>query len=163
MDHAWWAEKRFTILEKLIIMNQCREKSDDSVAWDTYKKVFFFWFMIDRNGKIIAFISLVFYTRIITHSVYNLNFIASSRFYGELIKKKELSKVEQETYSEKLGYYIRTHESDIIKRNEDLIQTLQNEVYPCESLNEFRDVAGIMGDIDDDFIKNTLEKHLTQS
>ena len=50
MDHAWWAEKRFKILEKLIIMNQNREKSDDSVAWDTYKKVFFFWFMIDRNG-----------------------------------------------------------------------------------------------------------------
>ena len=50
--------------------------------------------------------------------------------------------------------------SEIIKRNESLISDLQEEVYPCESLNEFRDVAEIMGDIDDDFIKNSLSKYL---
>ena len=102
-------------------------------TFDALKPAFFFWFLIDK------FFALMF-----------------------IAKDVATIDAELETHSERLALYIRTAERDIIKRAESLIGDLQGEVYPCESLDEFRDVAGIIGDIGDDFVKCTLDKHLSQ-
>ena len=103
-------------------------------TFESLKPAFVFWFMIDK-------------------------------FFKFMFAAKDVATIsnnELETHSEQLALYIRTAESEIIKRAESLIGELQGELYPCESLAEFRDVAGILGEIGDDFVKCTLDKHLSQ-
>ena len=61
-------------------------------------------------------------------------------------------------YSEKLQLYIRTFEEKLLERNQKLISEMQQDLYLVDSFDEFRDVAGIMTDIDSDFIKNALKQ-----
>merc|ERR1712212_800436 len=75
------------------------------------------------------------------------------RFYSKLYLRNELDELGSAlNYSERLQLYIRTKENALIERNMSIVNDLQQDVYTCESFSEFRDVAEIINDIEDDFI-----------
>lgn len=138
-DHEKWSEIRFKLLEQMILMSHVREFSlnpkssfneaeREPMPYAKYKSSLLFWFLIDQ-------------------------------FYSKLYPKKELNELDSGLcYSEKLQLYIRTFEEKLLERNQKLITEMQQDLYLVDSFDEFRDVAGIMTDIDSDFIKNALKQ-----
>ena len=82
LDHDMWLKNRIKILEVLAVMAHKREKAEskEPLEWSKYKSVFYFWFLIDK-------------------------------FYTKLYRQRDFAQLEKlDTYSERLGLYIRTFE-----------------------------------------------------
>eukprot|EP00112_Aurelia_sp_Birch-Aquarium-sp1_P008782 Seg1977.6 transcript_id=Seg1977.6/GoldUCD/mRNA.D3Y31 product="E3 ubiquitin-protein ligase UBR4" protein_id=Seg1977.6/GoldUCD/D3Y31 len=134
MPLAAWKEKRSLFLRRLLILAHCRSLSATPMAsWpdDVTPKEF---------------------------SVYKpvlIFFEMTNQFH--LMFKKTLSTSEAD-WTQAMSAYLRNNDEAVLKAAEKLLSFYENDLLPCESFDEFFDVAGLLTDIENpsEFLAETL-------